>query len=237
MANKTQWRRILLEGGVIVLSILLAFAVDAGWDERQDQQAVRVHLSALAAELGTQAEDAQAGIERRELRMTVMSALVAASSPDPTSPPSSDSLNSMIGVLWGAWDPLPPLASLDNLHESGAFPAIRSNVLRLSLAQLERAIDQAAGHDERVLRSWEDGLRPYLVSRSDVRPQVKARPFELMGYEGVFALDPAELLTDPEFQNHLIVRMNRTASALVAGNEVVARLEAAAALVEEELAN
>jgi hypothetical protein len=31
------WRRLLVEGGVTVLSILLAFAIDATWDNVQDR--------------------------------------------------------------------------------------------------------------------------------------------------------------------------------------------------------
>ena len=43
-------RRLLLEGLVIVASILLAFAIDAGWDERQEREAERRLLVALEAE-------------------------------------------------------------------------------------------------------------------------------------------------------------------------------------------
>lgn len=42
--------RVLVEGLVIVLSILLAFAIDAGWDERQDRQAESEILRALSEE-------------------------------------------------------------------------------------------------------------------------------------------------------------------------------------------
>lgn len=42
--------RILLEGVVIVLSILLAFAIDAGWEERQERRAETEILRALSAE-------------------------------------------------------------------------------------------------------------------------------------------------------------------------------------------
>ena len=40
-ANKISWKRISVEGVVIVASILLAFAIDAWWSDRQDQNTER----------------------------------------------------------------------------------------------------------------------------------------------------------------------------------------------------
>ena len=37
-SNRIQWRRTAAEGAAIVVSILLAFAIDAWWEERQDRQ-------------------------------------------------------------------------------------------------------------------------------------------------------------------------------------------------------
>lgn len=53
----TRTRRLLLEGFVIVASILLAFAIDAGWDERQERAAERRLLTSLEAEFAQHIED------------------------------------------------------------------------------------------------------------------------------------------------------------------------------------
>ena len=45
------WRRRLVEGAVIVASILLAFAIDAAWDSRREQERRDALLSALAREM------------------------------------------------------------------------------------------------------------------------------------------------------------------------------------------
>jgi hypothetical protein len=37
--NAIAWRRVTLEGAVIVISILLAFAIDAWWEERNAREA------------------------------------------------------------------------------------------------------------------------------------------------------------------------------------------------------
>ena len=48
--RQVSWRPVLLEGVVIVASILLAFAIDAWWDNRIDQQREREHLESMRTE-------------------------------------------------------------------------------------------------------------------------------------------------------------------------------------------
>ena len=47
MANRLPWARIVLEGGVIVVSILLAFGIDAWWDRRQAAGRFQATLGSL----------------------------------------------------------------------------------------------------------------------------------------------------------------------------------------------
>lgn len=49
------WRRLAIEGPVIVISILLAFAIDAWWDGRQQERATLEQLRRVAAELESNA--------------------------------------------------------------------------------------------------------------------------------------------------------------------------------------
>lgn len=46
------WARLLSEGAIIVASILLAFSIDAWWDDRQDREDEQAMLELLHAELG-----------------------------------------------------------------------------------------------------------------------------------------------------------------------------------------
>ena len=54
--KRIDWSRLLIEGIVIVVSILLAFAIDAWWDERQEFSAQTERLVRVAAELRSNAE-------------------------------------------------------------------------------------------------------------------------------------------------------------------------------------
>jgi len=58
-----EWNRLLIEGVVIVASILMAFAIDAWWDDRQSRQAEINQLHSIAAELESNAELIRAKLE------------------------------------------------------------------------------------------------------------------------------------------------------------------------------
>ena len=49
--DSIQWKKLVTEGVVIVVSILLAFAIDAWWDDRQELQAAENQVSRVLAEL------------------------------------------------------------------------------------------------------------------------------------------------------------------------------------------
>jgi hypothetical protein len=48
--RQAQWKRFLVEGVVILVSILLAFSIDAWWDSRIEQQREREQLVSMLAE-------------------------------------------------------------------------------------------------------------------------------------------------------------------------------------------
>ena len=49
------WPRLLVEGLVIVVSILLAFAIDAWWEDRQEAEKARLQIERVVAELESNA--------------------------------------------------------------------------------------------------------------------------------------------------------------------------------------
>ncbi len=92
------WDRILIEGVVIVASILLAFGIDALWEEAQDRSRTRSHLQMLQAEIAgvrSAVNDSQA---RRERRIDVIRSLLEAITTGETS--AADSLENWLGELW-----------------------------------------------------------------------------------------------------------------------------------------
>ena len=73
-ANKIPWRRLALEGGVIVFSILLAFAIDAWWERSQDRELEIQQLARVNAEL--QLNDESFGSKLADLQRAFGAAVV-----------------------------------------------------------------------------------------------------------------------------------------------------------------
>ena len=58
------WRRLLLESAAIILSILLAFSIDAGWDEFQERKQERAFLESLLSDFEETRTRIDASIDR-----------------------------------------------------------------------------------------------------------------------------------------------------------------------------
>lgn len=70
------WRQLIAEGIAIVASILLAFAIDAWWDDRQDRRDEQVMLASLHDEFAVIKSALEADIERHEQNLASLKTLL-----------------------------------------------------------------------------------------------------------------------------------------------------------------
>ena len=229
-----RWVRMLMEGVLIVASILLAFAIDAWWDARQERAGLNDHLAALAEDVAEAKADALASQTGRERRTAVIHNLLGVIT-ESRAAPSPDTLNAWLGQLWGARSPMLPYAALEDLRASGVLASIESQELRRALFNYSRIAEQVRELEARVIDTWQDGLQPYLVANTDALPQLRPRRnLDLEEYEPVFPSDVEKLLSDRTFQNLLLARLRRTVSAYVDSQEAIALLERIGTLLELE---
>ena len=86
MANSTDrisWRRLLIEGGVIVFSILLAFTIDAWWGERNEAKAQHERLRRVVIELEANAERVEQKVATLGVAINATSKYLSWMGPDP----------------------------------------------------------------------------------------------------------------------------------------------------------
>ncbi len=93
------WRRVLIEGAVIVVSILLAFAIDAWWDGRKDRVAERQLLASIERDL----RESRAELMRVLLyeRRAALFERLAAASPEALRALPDDSARTWLRNLFG----------------------------------------------------------------------------------------------------------------------------------------
>lgn len=144
------WTRVLIEGVVIVASILLALAADAGWDARQERQLEVRYYARLSADL---AEDS-AIIERilhfnRVNRRSAIQLIATAEE----GAPAPDELTEVAHlVAWAGYVAPQTLesASFDDMVSAGRLGLISDPDMSQSLLQYYRLGEVRAAHFERA---------------------------------------------------------------------------------------
>ena len=68
MTNKQPipWKRVFVEAAAIVAGILLAFAIDAGWDERNEREEEKEILQSLVVEFEANRDEADSVLRVHE---------------------------------------------------------------------------------------------------------------------------------------------------------------------------
>lgn len=232
-AKQIPWMRVVVEGVVIVVSILLALALDAWWDGVKEREAGREYLVALRGELETVRAEVQSDQEVRTRRFEAMGALVSMiASQRPASP---DSVTMLLRSLWGSVRLNPPSAVLDDLQTSGSLVA--SAEIKGELLKYRQHMSRLMWQEERVQDTWETELRPYLIAQTDVLrhlPRTYGISDEWLP-NPVYSSGIESALRDRTFQNLLLVRLRRLSLAKANGDSLLGRVDRLLALIEEEV--
>jgi len=168
--NNTQsipWRRISVEAAAIVVSILLAFSIDAWWQDRSDQIRLKEYLSQVRADTlenkrrlteALQLEKGQQGV--------VQEILVALRSPAPMTLDSATKWTQLEpGFIWysdprlldGAISALVATGDINLVHD----PRVKTSLvnylgqLKADMNEIDRGVNQFLIHESELLRVFE----------------------------------------------------------------------------------
>ena len=147
-----RWKRIAVEGVAIVLSILLAFAIDAWWDERGDRLEEQRVLRQLTAEFEAVSDqlDRYVAMDRRTLRnVSRVDSLLQAALADGR--PAIMVRDSTLRWLVTQGTFAPTLPTLDGLRTSGRLTLIQHEELGRALAAWPGQLEDAVEHQEQSL--------------------------------------------------------------------------------------
>ena len=167
--EKLPWKRLVLEAMAIVASILLAFAIDAWWEERQDRKMERDDLERLHAEFVWNRDRVNDNgfATRAAAASAAMSALIVAhlGQDGPL-----EIQNSQINVVRATptFDAVTPV--LDGLVLSGRLDNIRNPEVLLAISYWQRHLKQVEETEIGARQFLVTQLVPALAKRGNMEP-------------------------------------------------------------------
>lgn len=133
MSTRTPWFRVFAEGVVIVVSILLAFGIDAWWDAAQEREEERQALEALADDFESAAQTVDDYLLIMDSIALAANVILGWTGPNADAR-HADSLALLTPSIARVPDFQPPLGTLQALLGSGDLRLIRNDSLRAALA-------------------------------------------------------------------------------------------------------
>lgn len=196
-------RRVIgfaVEGLVIVASILLAFTVDALWDQRQERELMFEYLTALEGEfLAAQDEILDQIGDHRDQLVAIDELLAGLAAGE-----SEEFLSPRLGKLSALYVYGPAHPVFKDLANAGAVNVLESKDLRfalLSYGQSREFLTELAGREAEL---WHGYMHPYLIERTDILPQTSEQ--DRAGLMPRFPSGIESLYNDRTFQNLLLRR-------------------------------
>jgi hypothetical protein len=234
-AQQIPWTRLAVEAAAIVVSILLAFAIDAWWSDRVARQQEVQALVRLREDFNETArlfEVARAGHLRQQAGVDAMFSLIPAAGDPPNSYQIPDS------VLWGMYGTerfMPPLGAVSSLINSGEIRLIGNETLRFGLTSWLEVVA--------VLNKTEDEER-HVYEQFQLPQMFRYVPFVSVGFrleiDGYNSRSPSEgdyraLLTSLPFENVIEWRVAKKTEILSQYEDVSDKLEVILHLLNREL--
>ena len=215
------WRRLTAEAIAIVVSILIAFAIDAAWETRQESQRLTSSLGSLAEELDGNRRRLEVDLERLRSHLREIEEFVVL-----VSGPSDSVSPEQLRTMWGKLIPLRQFpvqqAAFKDLT-SGGLSLISDGPTRRLILEYGQAIEHHESR-QRIAEQWFDSrANPYdelhgdLVGmRTDADGESWAGRTDLR-----FDFDPDAFVGNRRYANLLAARLYRASSVLDAREDLL----------------
>ena len=201
--------RLIIEGTVIVFSILLAFAIDAWWDGRQEEDAQIERLARVAAELQSNSERIQSKIETLDVAISATSEILSWMGPEPQEVELQTFMthwNRMIAI--GTFSLI--RSATEDFLASGTVDSSQSDDIRNSLSEWYFFGDNLKNQYD-LLREAHSKLDDYTYTLSTAPRLHTMSELSVMQDHprSKFPFDHYALLADPRVENLLAVYLLR----------------------------
>ena len=192
------WPQLVAESVAIVVSILLAFWIDAWWDDRQERRAELDYLLALQSDfqathdvLAEHVADVTRAVASVDATLAAISAAGDA--------PLPENFVATVGEAYSIFQPAPVMSTYDDMVSSGNLRLIRDEALRLAMTEVAEALEDVEFHTNLIIQvywmrhapfvdrtfvvsdfGWfDDTSNPLAAERSSIVGQTPRAPFNL----------------------------------------------------------
>jgi len=201
LLHRIYWPRIFAEGLAIIVSILLAFAVNAWWENAQSRRGEAAILRGLREDF----EASLVEIDRARSRVVRLrdgaTALLDLTGPASGMALTADANRLLIDLLQGGATYRPVSGTLGALLSSEGLSVVASSDLRDRLASWTQLLDEIQLYQEQMGSFYTTEFMPYLYERIPVRTlDAMADPDGPVGASR-FPVELTDMLTDLEFEN------------------------------------
>jgi hypothetical protein len=208
VTGRIPWSRVLVEGVVIVFSILLAFAIDAWWAGVGERKQEQLALTGLEADFAGYLVALARVREKNQQRVKSARTLVNLSGPDPGEIDETG-VKDLLGQVIVYSSIILPAGTLSSLLETDRLALISDSTLRLELVAWTRTLEVAEERNAYLVeesRALDAFLKPrYPMAQVLRRAQVTVQGLTIEDpmSGSAFPVDVASLLADQEFANHI----------------------------------
>lgn len=171
------WLRILAEGGAILLSILLAFWIDAWWDDRADGQQERALLNALLQDFqATRNEFETISVNHKKVFGSMEQILYWA---EAGSVPEDDRLEVDVRLSNVFYTPTfdPPMGAVDTILASGRLDLLSNATLVTELTRWSSMVEDLNQREEAAANHFYQTIYPYLSANLNIQDLDKDIPY------------------------------------------------------------
>ena len=225
------WRNAFRDIVLIVVSIIIAFMLDAWWDGRQETHRVSRHFDALRHEFQEEMTSLRADRTRinKAIRATRALLTVMGTSQDQS---FSDSVTFLLNASYDVGVYASHGGALSALLSSGDIRLIEDDSLTYLLARWPARLGVLNADNEILTASREQELRMRLIALGIPESSIAAHLTDLNIPKTRFTFDPNRILGDAGVESMLVSRLIRLLllrgevdAAAADAEQVVARLE------------
>ena len=190
-----------LEGLVIVFSILLAFAIDAWWDQRKEHADGIEQLARVDAELRLDSQMIQTKLRTLQSGIEATSEFISWMGPEP-SPQETETITRQLAVAFDIGTFSLVRRAVDDYLAAGRESTPRDAEIRQLLSEWSFHADQLA-YQYTILRTEHWTVTDHLnrIPAASALTLTKVNPVMAKHPDSRFPFDPNALLTDPVLES------------------------------------